>query len=234
MASSSPRPAVHSHKDAGCRFLGPNRPSFPSSHTYLVGMPKLFIDNHGVDDSQYAFVDAAGHTIYSSTCTSNGVDGTTNIYQHDSRSGPAAPMRLVASIKWPHNAFRDPVLVLYSDSESEDATKLQLTSHSIRQSLNITTRSHSRAHWRRIPETGKLVLFTGHNREKRLIADECQHAGKRWLQLESKQIHHCSITDIEIVATWIAMTKEVDHPRSVLPFNISHYLLKCFSLSHQV
>ncbi|KAG9128120.1 hypothetical protein FRC07_004736 [Ceratobasidium sp. 392] len=172
-------------------------------------MPKLFIDNLGTEDTQYAFVDASGKTQFSSVCTSHDIDGgiSTDIYQHESADSSESPKHLVATIKWSPNAFRDPVLVLHSEDQPQKMTKLQLTTHIIRQSLSMVTKGRSRAHWRRIHESGKLVLFTGHNREKRLIADECQHAGKRWLQIETKPVHHCSITDTEIVASWIAMNK---------------------------
>ncbi|KAG8686719.1 hypothetical protein FRC09_013956, partial [Ceratobasidium sp. 395] len=172
-------------------------------------MPRLFIDNLGEDDTQYAFMDAAGTTRFSSVCAGHDVDGgiSTDIYQHDSIDCLAPPKHLVATIKWPPNAFRDPVLVLHSEDQPQNMTKLQLTTHFIKQSLSMVTKGRSRAHWKRIHESGKLVLFAGHTREKRLIADECQHAGKRWLQIETKPVHHCSITDAEIVATWIAMNK---------------------------
>ncbi|KAG8743919.1 hypothetical protein FRC10_011105 [Ceratobasidium sp. 414] len=197
-------------------------------------MPKLFIDNLGADDTQYAFVDASGRTQFSSVYSGHDVDGSisTDIYQHESVDSPASQRHLVATIKWPPNAFRDPVLVLHSEDQPQNMTKLQLTTHFIKQSLSMVTRGHSRAHWRRIRRSGKLVLFAGHTREKRLIADECQHAGKRWLQIETKPVHHCSITDAEIVATWIAMNKVSSHERSLFPFAFPRCLPRCFSISH--
>jgi hypothetical protein len=98
-------------------------------------MPKLFIDDLGADDTQYAFVDAAGQTRYSSVCTSHDIDGSssTDIYQYDAAQSPASPRHLVATIKWPPNAFRDPVLVLHTEAQPEKITNLQLTSHYIKQ-----------------------------------------------------------------------------------------------------
>jgi hypothetical protein len=98
-------------------------------------MPKLFIDNLGADDTQYAFVDAAGQTRFSSVCTSHDTDGSssTDIYQYDAVDTLASQRHLVATIKWPPNAFRDPVLVLHSDDQPEKMTNLQLTSHYIKQ-----------------------------------------------------------------------------------------------------
>ncbi|QRV91579.1 hypothetical protein RhiJN_19597 [Ceratobasidium sp. AG-Ba] len=85
----------------------------------LLGMPKLFIDNLGADDTQYAFVDTAGHTQFSSVYAGHDVDGniSTDIYQHDSVPSSPSQMHLVATIKWPPNAFRDPVLVLHSEEK---------------------------------------------------------------------------------------------------------------------
>lgn len=119
-------------------------------------------------------------------------------------------------------------------------------------SLNITTQGHSQAHWRRIPETRKLAvcrdacltssawlilcfiqLFAGRNKEKRLIADECQRAGKRWLQIEAKPVHHCTITDLEIVATWIAVNKLTCPSKGLFSLVLPRYLSRCFSISNQ-
>jgi hypothetical protein len=97
-------------------------------------MPKLFIDNQGSDDTQYAFMDAAGNTQFSSVCTADHVDGSvsTNIYEHEP-TGSISQEHLVATIKWPSNTFRDPVLVLYPHDESGSTTKLHLATNHIKQ-----------------------------------------------------------------------------------------------------
>ncbi|KAH7345052.1 hypothetical protein B0J17DRAFT_638138 [Rhizoctonia solani] len=199
-------------------------------------MPKLFIDNNGTNDSQYAFMDAAGNKQFTSSSSVDLIDGaiSTDIYQYE-HAGQISHGHLVATIKWPSNTFRDPTLILYPDVDSGDTartTKLQLSTNHIRQSLNLVTKAHSRAHWRRIPETDKLALFAGHNREKRLIADECHRAGKRWLQIEGKPVHHCSITDVEIVASWIAINKTHTQSKGLFSFALPRCFSKCFSLNH--
>ncbi|KAF8680217.1 Metal-independent alpha-mannosidase [Rhizoctonia solani] len=168
-------------------------PTFLSNRP--VGMPKLFIDQPGNDETQYAFMDAAGNKQFTSTSSVDLIDGTTStdIYEH---TGMISHGHLVATIKWPSNNFRDPSLILYPDVDSGDTghtTRLPLSTNHIKQSLNLVTKGHSRAHWRRIPETDKLALFAGHHREKRLIADECHRAGKRWLQIEGKLVHHSEL-----------------------------------------
>ncbi|QRW19376.1 flavin-containing monooxygenase/FMO family protein [Rhizoctonia solani] len=204
-------------------------PTFLSNRP--VGMPKLFIDQPGNDETQYAFMDAAGNKQFTSTSSVDLIDGTTStdIYEH---TGMISHGHLVATIKWPSNNFRDPSLILYPDVDSGDTghtTRLPLSTNHIKQSLNLVTKGHSRAHWRRIPETDKLALFAGHHREKRLIADECHRAGKRWLQIEGKLVHHCSITDVEIIASWIAVNKTNCQSKGLFSFALPRYFSKCFS-----
>ncbi|CAE7218239.1 unnamed protein product [Rhizoctonia solani] len=176
-------------------------------------MPKLFIDNYGADDAQYAFMDAAGSKQFTSTSSIDLIDGTmsTDIYQYE-HGGPISQGHLVATIKWPSNTFRDPTLILHPDVDSGDTgrtTKLPLSTNHIRQSLNLVTKGHSRAHWRRIPETDKLALFAGHTREKRLIADECHRAGKRWLQIEGK------LRSVQLFLSLVTLAKDHAQPTIV-------------------
>ncbi|CAE6449613.1 unnamed protein product [Rhizoctonia solani] len=199
-------------------------------------MPKLFIDVSGPDNTQYEFMDAAGNKQFTSTSSVDLIDGTTStdIYQYE-HVGSISQGHLVATIKWPANTFRDPTLVLHPDVDSGDTgrtTKLPLSTNHIRQSLNLVTKGRSRAHWRRIPQTDKLALFAGHTREKRLIADECHRAGKRWLQIEGKPVHHCSITDVEIVASWIAVNRTSCQSKGLFSFALPRCFSKCFSLSN--
>lgn len=94
-------------------------------------MPKLFIDSQGLDDAHYAFMDAAGNIHFSSIHTADLADGctATDIYQHN----PMGDGHLVATIKWPSNTFRDPVLVIYPTEETGSTTKLHLSTNPLRQ-----------------------------------------------------------------------------------------------------
>lgn len=99
-----------------------------------VGMPKLFIDNQGSDDdTQYAFMDAAGNPQFATRTADHG-DGctSTDIYEYE-LVGAVSQEHLVATIKWPASSFHDPVLVVYPHHQSENTTQLQLSTNHMRQ-----------------------------------------------------------------------------------------------------
>jgi hypothetical protein len=110
-------------------------PSSNPIHHCPVDMPKLFIDQHGIDDAQYAFMDSAGNRQFTSTSSVDLIDGTTStdIYEH---TGMISQGHLAATIKWSSNNFRDPMLILYPDVDSGDTghtTKLPLSTNHIKQ-----------------------------------------------------------------------------------------------------